>query len=117
MQQYTIRMSKLSEQDLESAGDYIAYKLLNPTTAVNTMQGIRKTINTLQLFPECHELDEDVELAGLSVRKIYYKRYKIFYIIDQYNKIINIIRILHKLGKSKTWIYQTLTNGEDNNHA
>lgn len=38
MQQYTIRMSKLSEQDLESAGDYIAYKLLNPTTAVNTMQ-------------------------------------------------------------------------------
>ena len=60
MQQYTIRMSKLSEQDLESAGDYIAYKLLNPTTAVNTMQGIRKTIFTLQLFPECHELDEDV---------------------------------------------------------
>ena len=38
MQQYTIRMSKLSEQDLESAGDYIAYKLLNPTTAVNTIR-------------------------------------------------------------------------------
>lgn len=76
MQQYTIRMSKLAEQDLESAGDYIAYKLLNPTAAVNTVKGIRKTINTLQLFPECHELE-----------------------------------------KSKTWIYQTLTNGEDNNHA
>ena len=70
MQQYTIRMSKLSEQDLESAGDYIAYKLLNPTTAVNTMQGIRKTINTLQLFPECHELDEDIKYFILLINII-----------------------------------------------
>ena len=55
MQQYTIRISELAEQDLEGAGDYIAYKLLNPIAAENTVRGIRKTINTLRTFPESHE--------------------------------------------------------------
>lgn len=108
MQQYTIRISELAEQDLEGAGDYIAYKLLNPIAAENTVRGIRKTINTLRTFPESHELDEDIKLAELGVHRIYYKRYKIFYSIDQDNKIVNIVRILHKLEKSKTWMYQTL---------
>ena len=108
MQQFTIRMSELAEQDLENVGDYIAYKLLNPDAAKNIVGGIRKTINALHSFPESYELDEDVKLAELGVRKIIYKSYKIYYIIDQCNKIVTIVRILHKLEQSKTWMYQAL---------
>jgi hypothetical protein len=33
MQHYTIKMSALAEKDLENAGDYIAFILLNPSAA------------------------------------------------------------------------------------
>lgn len=42
MKQYRIEMTELAEQDLENAGDYIAFHLNNPDTAKRTMRGLRK---------------------------------------------------------------------------
>ncbi len=78
MQLYTIKISDIAEMDLENAGDYIAYELLNPQAADNTVKGIREQVNKLQNFPESHELDDDPILAKMGVRRIYYKEYKIF---------------------------------------
>ena len=105
MQQYQIRITKLAEEDLENAGDYIAYELKNPSAAENIVNGIRLKINSLINFPERNELDEDELLAGLGVRKDYYRNYKIYYIIE--GNIIYIIRILHMLVDSKSWLYRT----------
>lgn len=33
MKQYQIEITELAEQDLENAGDYIAYELKNPNAA------------------------------------------------------------------------------------
>lgn len=99
MKQYRIEITELAEQDLENAGDYIAYELNNPTAAENTVKGIRTQINTLSIFPERNELDEDEILAGLGVRKDYYRNYKIYYVIDV--DTIYIIRILHMLVDSR----------------
>lgn len=52
----------------------------NPTAAQNTVKGIRAQIDSLSIFPERNELDED----------------------DIY-----IIRILHMLIDSKSWLYRT----------
>jgi plasmid stabilization system protein ParE len=100
-------MSDLAEKDLENAGDYIAFVLSNPTAAENTVKGIREQVNRLQYFPESHELDDDNILAELGVHKIYYKEYKIFYIIDYDCNIVHIVRILHMLVDSRTWLYAT----------
>lgn len=54
MKQYRIEITDLAEEDLENAGDYIAF-----------------------------ELDEDEILAELGVRKDYYKNYKIYYLISE----------------------------------
>ena len=105
MKQYRIEITELAEQDLENAGDYIAYELKNPTAAENTVKGIRTQINTLSSFPERNELDEDEILAGLGVRKDYYRNYKIYYVIDA--DTIYIIRILHMLVDSRAWLYRT----------
>ena len=78
MQQYKIRISKLAEQDLENAGDYIAFELLNHIAAGNMVKGIREQINKLEAFPAGYELDDDYILAELGVHKTYYKEYKIF---------------------------------------
>lgn len=105
MRQYRIRITDLAEEDLENAGDYIAYELKNPSAAENTVRGIRAKINSLVNFPERNELDEDELLAGLGVRKDYYRNYKIYYVIEE--DTIYIVRILHMLVDSKAWLYRT----------
>ena len=75
MKQYQIESTELAEQDLENN------------------------------FPERNELDEDETLAGLGVRKDYYRNYKIYYVIDA--DTIYIVRILHMLVDSKAWLYRT----------
>lgn len=99
MRQYRIRITELAEEDLEDAGDYIAYELKNPSAAENIVSGIRAKIYSLVDFTERNELDEDKVLAGLGVRKEYYRNYKIYYIIEE--DIIYIVRILHMLVDSK----------------
>jgi plasmid stabilization system protein ParE len=100
-------MSNLAEEDLENAGDYIAFELLNPSAAENTVKGIREQANKLRDFPERHELDDDPVLAELGVHKTYYKEYKIFYTIDHEASKIHIVRILHMRVDSRAWLYRT----------
>ena len=107
MQQYKIRISELAEQDLENAGDYIAFELLNPIAAENMVKGIREQINKLEVFPASYELDDDRILAEVGVHKTYYKEYKIFYTIDDNVKEVFIVRILHMLVDSRAWLYHT----------
>ncbi|MCD8052831.1 MAG: type II toxin-antitoxin system RelE/ParE family toxin [Lachnospiraceae bacterium] len=107
MQLYTIKISEAAELDLENAGDYIAYELLNPQAAENIVRGIREQVNKLQSFPTGHELDDDPILAELGVRRTYYKEYKIFYIVDQERHVVNVVRILHMLVDSRVWLYRT----------
>lgn len=74
MRQYQIRITELAEEDLENAGDYIAYELKNLSAAENTVSGIRTRINSLVNFPERNELDEDELLAGLGVLRAIYSQ-------------------------------------------
>ena len=107
MQYYTIEITELAETDLESAGDYIAFELVNPIAALNTIKGIQEKINSLQSYPERNELDDDEVLAEIVIRRDYYKNYKIYYIIEEDTKTVKIIRILHMLVDSKAWLYRT----------
>ncbi len=107
MQLYRIEITDLAEQDLENAGDYIANVLLSPMAARNTVRGIREQVNKLQRFPENHELDQDLELAKIGVRKTYYKEYKIFFVIDEENSVVYVSRILHMRVDSRAKLYST----------
>lgn len=78
MKQYRIEITELAEQNLENAGDYIAYEFKRPIAAENTVKGIRAQINSLSSFPERNELDEDEILAGLGVREDYYRNFILF---------------------------------------
>lgn len=106
MKQYIIEITDLALKDLESIGDYIVYDLDNPTAAINTVRGIRTHINSLSIFPERNALDDDELLAEFGIRKDYYRNYKIYYVIDV--DTVYIVRILHTLIDSRTWLYRTL---------
>ena len=104
---YKIHSTDLAEQDLERTTDYIAYDLCNPCAAIKLIDGIREKIESLEIWPERHKFDEDLELAKLGIRKILYKNYKIYYIIDECENVVYIIRILHKLENSQHQLYKT----------
>lgn len=110
MRQYQIRITELAEEDIENAGDYIAHELKNPSAAENTVNEIRAKINSLVDFLERNELDEDELLAGLGVRKDYYRNYKIYYVIE--GDTIYIVRILHMLVDSKAWLYPIIAEND-----
>ena len=108
MKKYQIEITELAEQDLENAGDYIAFVLKNPAAAKNIVSGIRKQIGKLRYLPESHELDNDPVLAQQGIHKTYFKEYKIFFVINHITNTVYIIRILHMLVDSKSRLYHTL---------
>lgn len=104
---YRIEITELAERDLEDAGDYIAFELMNLKAALDTVRGIRAQINKLEYFPERNELDEDPVLATFGVRMDYYRNYKIYYVADNENCVVYVIRILHMLVDGRMWLYKT----------
>ena len=112
MSRYKIKITELAEQDLENIGDYISNGLLNPLAATNTVWGILRKINSLERYPERNCLDSDIILAEQGVRAIYYKDYKIFYIIE--NTVIYVVRILHTRTDSKSRLYAAFSNPKGN---
>jgi toxin ParE1/3/4 len=106
MQSYKIEITELAEIDLERVGDYMAYELRNPQAAIDTIRGIKEKMHSLEMFPERNEFDEDTKLAELGIRQEYYRNYKIYYIVDHIKQSVIIIRILHMLVDSRTWLYR-----------
>lgn len=104
MHNYKVITLPMAEDDIQDQTDYIAFDLKSPETAINMARGFRKTINNLSIFPQSHEFDEDEELAKLGIRKTYYKNYKIYFLIDEPEKTVYILRVFHMLVDSKAKI-------------
>ena len=64
-------------------------------------RGFYKTIARLESMPEAHALDDDKELARKGIRKCYYRRYKIYFYIDESAKKVYVLRVLHMLVDAK----------------
>ncbi len=101
MLEYKVITLPLAEKDIAEQTDYIAFELKAPETAMNMVRGFRKTINNLSIFPQSHELDEDEELAKYGIRKTYYKNYKIYFLIDEPEQTVYILRVFHMLVDSR----------------
>lgn len=95
---YNIIILPLAMNDIYEHTNYIAHKLQSPHTALNIAKDLRNTIDSLRIFPHRHKLDDDIRLSSLGIRKIYYKKYKIFFLIK--HDTIYILRVIHTLENS-----------------
>lgn len=91
----------MAEEDIADWTDYVTYDLRSQETALNLIRGFRKAINNLGMFPQSHELDEDEELAKYGIRMVYYKNYKIYFLIDEREQNVYILRVFHMLVDSR----------------
>lgn len=101
MSTYNIQITKPAEIDLYEIGAYISKELLEPETAKKMISKIAKAISTLEYMPLRNSLVSDKGLAYNGIRKIMVDNYIVFYIVNEDNKTVTIIRILYS---RRDWI-------------
>ena len=107
MHKYHIKITEYAEQDLEDIGNYVAFTLKNPASAIGLIHDLKNKMNSLRQMPQKHALDEDSILATPGVRKCHHKNYKIYYIVSPPLDSVIILRVLHMHVDSKSKIYRT----------
>ncbi len=95
MDRYNIEITKPAEKDLYKIGRYIANELLEATKAVEVVDKIANEIFKLEEMPFRNAIVDDDELAAQGIRKLIIDNYIIFYVINEENKKVTILRILY----------------------
>jgi addiction module RelE/StbE family toxin len=98
---YRLRFSKLFKRDVDSCYNYIKNRLEAPMAADNLIKEITESLYKIKENPNIRPLVQDKYLASLGYRLLNVKNYCIFYIVDDDNKHINIIRFLYN---KRNWI-------------
>ena len=92
---YRFRFSKLYDNDVDLSYNYIKNKLQAPKAADNLIIEILEKLKRIKENPKIRPLVRDEYLANLGYRLIKVKNYMIFYIIDDDDIHIKIVRFLY----------------------
>ena len=95
---YTVRIAERAQKDIEEAADYIEYALKNPQAADSLLDELDSVRSGLEEMPERYPPARDEILASWGVRFVRIKKYLAFFIVDQAEETVHIIRFLY--GKS-----------------
>ena len=98
---YNLHITKKAEDDLNMAADYIESTLFNPQAADDLLDKADKELSGLAVMPQIHKLVNDPFLNTLGIRFILVNNYMAFFLIDEKEKTVYIIRFLY--GK-RNWI-------------
>ena len=100
MRKYRIQFSKDARKDLIDTYSYIKYNLQEPAIAKKLIVKIREEINKLKDNPTMYEVIKDEIIKKRVIRKIKVNNHIVFYKVEEKNKIVEIVRIMH--GR-RTW--------------
>ncbi len=99
---YSVHVTSQAERDMDKAADYIAFTLLNPSAAYNLLVYAKETLNSLKLNPERNRIVDDPLLFSWGIRLMIIKNYLAFYVIDEKDRTVHIIRFLYK---KRNWLH------------
>jgi plasmid stabilization system protein ParE len=106
---YSLNITDIAEEDILSTVRYIANVLKNSIAANTLLDEIEKHEKILEDTPGIYPFVHDEYLAGRGLKYVKIKNYLLFYIIDEKNEIVNVIRFLY--GR-RDW-KNILRNSED----
>lgn len=92
---WTVVYSAHAQQDLRNIYEYIAYKLLAPYTASSQVERIMKGIRSLEERPLRYRLYDDEPWHSMGLRFLTVNNYLIFYLPDEEDKIVKVVRIMY----------------------
>jgi len=95
MKQYEICFAKLAKYDLDGIYRYLFEQLLTPRAVFKIADAIEGAIDDNPSFSPHYPLVDDALLASIGVRRMNVKKYAVFFVIDEENNIVNVIRVIH----------------------
>lgn len=93
---YAIVYSPKAKDDLKEIYSYIALVLLVPGTAESQVSRIRKTIRSLDCMPLRYPVVDWEPWKSMGMHKMSVDNFVIFYIADNENLVVTIIRIVYE---------------------
>ena len=92
---YNVIIQNAAQNDLYAIWEYIAGELKNPNVAAHMLDKLHKSILSLRELPERHALLTDKLLRSKGIRKILVENYIVFYRVNEEEKSVAVLRILH----------------------
>ena len=92
---YHIRFTPLAFEDLDDIASRIADTLCNESAAERLFTEMEQSINRLRQFPHIGSVVEEPYLASKGYRKLIIENYLVFHLINEVEKEVIIMRILH----------------------
>lgn len=95
MTNYQIKIGAQANADIEETVAYISQVLREPRTAGQLYCLFKEEILSLEHMPERYPFEDDDRLRALGIRKLLVKRYKILYLVNRDQRVVQIVRILY----------------------
>lgn len=92
---YQIIYSPESLDDLRAIYSYIAFEKFAPQNAEGQVNRIRKSIRSLDLFPEGHTTVEWEPWASMGMRFLPVDNFSVYYLVDNDEGKVSIVRIFY----------------------
>jgi plasmid stabilization system protein ParE len=93
--EYSIDIGALAERDILEAVSYIQEVLFQPESAKRLYHAIKEQVQSLSVMPERYAVVAEEPYTTMGVRKVKVENYLIFYIVNEKEKIISILRVLY----------------------
>lgn len=92
---FSIKVSPIASEDLDSIYTYIANELFNENAANNVLSQIESSILRLKHFPFSGPVVNDEILKLKGYRKLVIDHYIVFYLVYELEKQVVIMRVLY----------------------
>jgi len=96
---YGLKFTSIAEEDLDEIYGYISTKLFAEMAAANLMDKIENAIKRLARFPFSCSLASDKLLKNKGYRKLIVDNYIVFYLLNEAEKQVIIMRVLYGASK------------------
>lgn len=93
--EYSLKFTSKAEEDLDDIFGYIANNLFAPEAAENLMDKIETGIMRLKAFPYSCSFVLDEPLKKRGYRKLIVDNYIVFYLVNEQERQVIIMRILY----------------------
>ena len=96
MDKFKIKLNIRAYNDIDNIFDYISKDLQSPETAQGQTDRLRKSLKTLDSFPQSHQERNVGKYAGKGYRQLLVDNYLAIFRIDTVNKIVTVVTVQYQ---------------------
>lgn len=107
MQTYEVKITQYALYRLNEIAHHIAYELMSPQAAVNTVKAIQSEINDLNFMPERIPLIDEEPWRSEGIHKMLVGNFFVYFWVDKDNLRVQVIDIIYARRDQKNALQDT----------